>query len=206
MAVACAAPRARFGLSRRSRCSRIPISASADTPRRRKMRSALAPHRGARARTSRSTARCRPTPRSPSWSASGCCRTRACKGEANVLILPNLDAANIAYQFDQGAGGRAAGRADPDRPGEARAYPDALGDRARHRQHDGGRGGRGPVERRRGDRGRGRAGCRHDLGIAFGRSHGHAQRPSDRNRIRGPFPCRRRAGRRQAISTARRGR
>ena len=39
------------------------------------------------------------------------------KGEANMLIMPNLDAANIAYQMIKVAGGRAAGRPDPDRPG-----------------------------------------------------------------------------------------
>ena len=47
-------------------------------------------------------------------------------------------------RVDQDDGRCARGRADPDRHGEARAYPHAIGDRARHRQHDRSRGGRGP--------------------------------------------------------------
>ena len=49
---------------------------------------------------------------------------------------------------DQVAGGRAPGRADPDRPGAAGAYPDPVGDRARRPQHDGGGRGRGAGARR----------------------------------------------------------
>ena len=65
------------------------------------------------------------------------------KGEANLLIMPNLDAANIAYQLIKmladalPVGPILIGTAKPG------AYPDAVGDRARHRQHDGARGGRG---------------------------------------------------------------
>ena len=63
------------------------------------------------------------------------------EGEANVLIFPNLDAGKHGAAADPRHRRRAAGRADPDRPGQARACADALGDRARHRQHDGDRGG-----------------------------------------------------------------
>ena len=49
---------------------------------------------------------------------------------------------------DQDAGGRAAGRADPDRPGASGAYPHAGGDGARRAQHDGGCRRRSPGARR----------------------------------------------------------
>ncbi len=58
------------------------------------------------------------------------------KGEANVLIMPNLDAANIAYQMTKVLADALAGWADPDRSGNAGAYPDALGDGAWRHQHD----------------------------------------------------------------------
>ncbi len=48
---------------------------------------------------------------------------------------------------DQDAGGCAAGRADPDRPGASGAYPHPVGDGARHSQHDGGCRRRGPGAR-----------------------------------------------------------
>ena len=57
-----------------------------------------------------------------------------------MLIFPNLDAGKHRAAADPGHRRRAAGRADPDRPGQARACADALGDRARHRQHDRDRG------------------------------------------------------------------
>ena len=58
-------------------------------------------------------------------------------GEANLLVLPNIDAANISLQPAQD-GGR---RRHRDRPGAARRraagpHPDAVGDRAPHHQHD----------------------------------------------------------------------
>ena len=62
------------------------------------------------------------------------------KGEANVLIMPNLDAANIAYHMIKVlADGLPVG---PILIGAAaRPTPHAVGDGARRRQHDGGGGG-----------------------------------------------------------------
>ena len=68
-------------------------------------------------------------------------------GEANVLIMPNLDAANIAFSLIKVLADALPVGPDPDGHGEARPYPLALGDAARHRQHDGGRGGRGAIAR-----------------------------------------------------------
>ncbi len=61
--------------------------------------------------------------------------------------MPNLDAANIAYQMIKVLARRAAGRTDSHRRGAAGAYPDAVGHRARRRQHDRGRRGRGASPR-----------------------------------------------------------
>ena len=66
------------------------------------------------------------------------------EGEANILIMPNLDTANVAYQMIKVAGRCASGRADPDRSRASGAYPDAVGDRARRPQHDRGCRGRSP--------------------------------------------------------------
>ncbi len=64
-------------------------------------------------------------------------------GSANVLVLPNLDAANILFQRAQGD--RLAWRdrrAHSARHRQAGPYPDPVVDRAAHRQHDGADGGR----------------------------------------------------------------
>ena len=64
---------------------------------------------------------------------------------ANILVMPNVDAANISYNLLRIAagGGITVGR-HPARRRPAGAHPDAFGHRAPHRQHDGaGRGGRG---------------------------------------------------------------
>jgi malate dehydrogenase (oxaloacetate-decarboxylating)(NADP+) len=53
------------------------------------------------------------------------------KREANVLIMPNLDAANIAYQMVKLV-------VDALPVGAAGPHPDAVGHRARRGQHDGG--------------------------------------------------------------------
>ena len=65
------------------------------------------------------------------------------KGEANLLIMPTADAANIAFNLLKVAVGRRrdAGT-DAARYREARAHPHAVGHRAPHRQHDG-------IDRRR---------------------------------------------------------
>ena len=60
------------------------------------------------------------------------------EGEANILIMPNLDTANVAYQMIKALADALPGRADPDRPGAPGAYPHPVGDRARRSQHDGG--------------------------------------------------------------------
>jgi hypothetical protein len=66
------------------------------------------------------------------------------KGDANLLVMPNIDAGQHRLQPAQD-GGRQRHR---DRPGaaglrQAGAHPDAVGDGAPHRQHDGAvRGGR----------------------------------------------------------------
>ena len=68
------------------------------------------------------------------------------KGEANLLVFPNLDAANITLTALQADDGRAACRPDPARHRQAGAHPDAVGDLARRRQHDGAGGGRGDAK------------------------------------------------------------
>ena len=108
---------------------------------------------GAASRNLRSTARCTATPRSIRMLRERVFPHSRLKGEANVLIMPNLDAANIAYQMIKMIADALAGRADPDRRGQARAYPDAVGDGARHRQHDGGRRRRGAGASRLADAG-----------------------------------------------------
>ena len=59
-------------------------------------------------------------------------------GEANLLVMPNIDAANIAYNLLKTAsgGGIAIG---PVLLGcrQAGAHPDSFGHRPAHRQHDG---------------------------------------------------------------------
>ena len=56
-------------------------------------------------RSSRSTARCTATPRSPRRSACGCSRSTRLRGEANLFVMPTLDAANIAFNLLKTAAG-----------------------------------------------------------------------------------------------------
>ena len=57
--------------------------------------------------------------------------------DANLLIMPNIDAANITYNALRVIAGRGhRGRWLPARSGEAGAYPGADLDGAAHRQHD----------------------------------------------------------------------
>ncbi len=65
------------------------------------------------------------------------------KGEANLLVFPNLDAANITLNAVKAMTDAPARRTDPARHGQAGAYPDAVGHLARRRQHDRARRGRG---------------------------------------------------------------
>ena len=69
------------------------------------------------------------------------------KGEANLLVMPTVDAANIAFDLLKASvgGGVTLGPMYARRR-EARAHPDALGDRAPHGRHDRADGGR--CERR----------------------------------------------------------
>ena len=64
-----------------------------------KMREALRHPAQDRRPISKSTARCRATPRCRKRCASASCRTRRCTGEANLLVFPNLDAANITLDL-----------------------------------------------------------------------------------------------------------
>ena len=71
-------------------------------------------------------------------------------GEANLLVLPNIDAANIAYNLlKTTAGGRHRDRPGAARRGAAGAHPDAVGDGAPDHQHDRPR--RSPTPTRRAD-------------------------------------------------------
>ena len=64
-------------------------------------------------------------------------------GEANVLVMPNVDAANISLQpAAHRRRRRHHRRRHPARRGAAGAHPHAVGDGAAHRQHDGAGGGR----------------------------------------------------------------
>ena len=68
------------------------------------------------------------------------------KGQANLLVMPDLDAANIAFNMTQGDGRRPVRRSGAAGRGQAGAHPDAVGHGARHRQHVGaGHGGRPGV-------------------------------------------------------------
>ena len=70
--------------------------------------------------SSRSTARCTATPRSIRRRAQAArFRTRALKGDANLLVMPTLDAANISFNLLK----TAAGGGVDDRPDAARRAP-----------------------------------------------------------------------------------
>ena len=88
----------------------------------------------ARARRWRSTARCTPTRRWSRRSATARCPTAGCTGTANLLIMPTLDAANIAFNLLKAAadglpvGPMLLGMSQADPRGGAQRH------RARHRQ------------------------------------------------------------------------
>src|SRR5262245_27374148 len=79
---------------------------------------------------------------------SGCSRRarRRLKTEANLLIMLNVDSVNIAFDILKVAGGESI-TVSPILLGAAKAVhiPDADGERAPHRQHDGTGGGRRRV-------------------------------------------------------------
>ena len=64
-------------------------------------------------------------------------------GEANLLVFPNLDSANITLNAVKSMTEALHVRSDPCRHRQAGAYPDAVGNLARRRQHDGAGGRRG---------------------------------------------------------------
>ena len=90
------------------------------------------------ARSSRSKARCTATPRCPRRCAGSAFPRSRLKGEANLLIMPTLDAANISFNLLKTAAGDGVTLGPillgVHAPG---AHPDAVGDGAADRQHDG---------------------------------------------------------------------
>ena len=61
--------------------------------------------------------------------ASASSRTPRSSGRANLFVMPNLDAANIAYNMIRVMTDGVGDRPDPDGPGQAGAHPDAGLDR-----------------------------------------------------------------------------
>ena len=110
---------------------------SLELPSARKMQRALAHPAGARAGArgrGRDARRCRALGGDP---PARCSRSSRLRGEANLLVMPTLDAANIAFNLLKTAAGDGV-TIGPILLGAARAgaHPHALGDRAAPRQHD----------------------------------------------------------------------
>ena len=78
---------------------------SDDSQSARKMREARRLLARARARDSRWTARCTAMPRCRKRFAAASIPDSTLKGEANLLIMPNLDAANISFNLLKITGG-----------------------------------------------------------------------------------------------------
>ena len=97
MTLLAAAEVRRFGLTPRVALLSHSSFGSDDSPSAAKMRAALGLIERARARRSRWRARCTPTRRCRSRCSTGRFPRAASAAEANLLIMPNLDAANITY-------------------------------------------------------------------------------------------------------------
>ena len=95
----------RFGITPKVALLSHSSFGAADTPTAVKMRAGAGADRAARARASRSRARCRAMRRCRRKSASACFPNSRLKGEANLLVMPTLDAANIAFNLLKTAAG-----------------------------------------------------------------------------------------------------
>ena len=102
-----------------------------------KMREAYALLKDAGARTSSSKARCRAIWRSIRTFATATSRIRCCEGEANLLIFPNLESANLSMTLIKAMNNALAVGPIILGPQFAGAYPGAVGHQPRHRQHGG---------------------------------------------------------------------
>jgi hypothetical protein len=101
--------------SRRSRCCRTPTSAATTTPGAQDARGAARDPRARAAGSWRSTARCMADTALGRGLRHRICPQHALKGRANLFVMPNLDAANIAYNMVRARDDRRRGaRADPD--------------------------------------------------------------------------------------------
>ena len=128
----------RFGIEPKAALLSHSNFGSRDSPSALKMREAAAILKRVAPGTDHATARCMAIRALSEIAAQArLSRIRTLKGEANLLVFPNLDAANITTDDRQADDGCAACRADPARHRQAGAYPDAVGDLARRRQHDG---------------------------------------------------------------------
>ena len=99
MTVSCASHVRRFGMDPKVALLSHSDFGSSDSDSARKMRAALSRWCASSPRPSRSTARWRPTARSPSSSGTGSTRCLTSRERPTCLVLPNLDAANIAFQL-----------------------------------------------------------------------------------------------------------
>ena len=116
---------------------------SSDSPRRSKMRAARE-LLGQPRPISSATARCKATRRSRGHPRARCSRARASRAKRICSIMPNVDAANIAFNMLRKVSAAKASRsARSCWARAARAHPDAHRDRPPDRQHDRARRGRG---------------------------------------------------------------
>ena len=95
----------RFGLKPKAALLSHSNFGTSNQPSAVKMREALAMLQARGAPGSRSTARCTATPRSTAHYRHELMPTSPLTGEANLLVLPNIDAANISYNLLKTAAG-----------------------------------------------------------------------------------------------------